>query len=59
LNATHSTTTFSYQTGVEPGASGKAFATAYCFRDENAMPQEAEMSAMIEEQKAYERERNK
>jgi hypothetical protein len=59
LNATHSTTTFSNQTGIVAGECGKSYATVYQFRDDNAMPQSAEMHAMIEEQKAYERERAK
>lgn len=60
MAASHSTTTFSYQTGTQPGEQGKTYATVYSqFRDENAMPQTAELSAMVEEQKAYERERAK
>jgi hypothetical protein len=37
MAASHSTTTFSYQTGTQPGEQGKTFATVYSqFRDENA-----------------------
>jgi hypothetical protein len=60
MAASHSTTTFSYQTGMMPGEGGKAYATVYSqFKDESAAPQTAELNAMVEEQKAYERERAK
>jgi hypothetical protein len=41
--ATHSTTTFSYQTGVQPGEAGKSYATVYQFRDSDATPLSAEL----------------
>lgn len=45
---------------MQPGEGGMAFATVYSqFKDENATPQTAELNAIVEEQKAFERERAK